>query len=195
MRKSKLALAVALVMSSTAFAQMSGTTAAQEQGWNSTQWNMVGAPTAWARGYTGKGITIGIVDTGVDPNQTDLKGKSIKYSGYLSTGGDVYHGHGTWMETIAAGLNNGKGMVGIAPDANLATYAAGPLGIITWEGVKRGITWTADQGAGVINLSLGTSMPTYIFNSYYTKLADGSYKSKTGLDTYMPVTEIGRAHV
>ena len=100
MRKSKLALAVALVMSSTAFAQMSSTTAVQEQGWNSTQWNMVGAPTAWARGYTGKGITIGIVDTGVDPNQTDLKGKSIKYSGYLSTGGDVYHGHGTWMVLV-----------------------------------------------------------------------------------------------
>lgn len=190
MRKSKLALAVALLMSGTAFAQMSSTTAAQEAAWNSAQWKMVGAPTAWSRGYTGKGITIGIVDTGVDPNQTDLKGKSIKYSGYLSTGGDVYHGHGTWMETIAAGLNNGKGMVGIAPDANLATFAAGPMGIITWEGVKRGITWTADQGAGVINLSLGTSMPKYIFSAYYTKLADGSYKSKTGLDTYMPVVDV-----
>lgn len=190
MRKSKLAVAVTVLLSSTAFAQMSSTTAAQEQAWNSAQWKLVGAPTAWSRGYTGKGITIGIVDTGVDLNQTDLKGKNITYSGYLSKGGDVYHGHGTWMETIAAGLNNGKGMVGIAYDANLATYAAGPLGVITWEGVKRGITWTADQGAGVINLSLGTSMPKYIFNAYYTQLSDGSYKSKTGLDTYMPVTDV-----
>ena len=51
MRKSKLALAVALVMSSTAFAQMSSTTAVQEQGWNSTQWNMVGAPTEIGRAH------------------------------------------------------------------------------------------------------------------------------------------------
>lgn len=190
MKRSKLALALLFAFSTGAYAQMSSTTATQELGWNSAQWKMVGAPTAWARGYTGKGVTIGIVDTGVDPNQTDLKGKTIKYGGYLSTGGDVYHGHGTWMETIAAGLNNGKGMVGIAPDANLVTFAAGPNGIITWEGVKQGIKFTADNGAGVINLSLGTSMPTYIFNAYYTQLADGSYKSKTGLDTYMPVVDM-----
>jgi len=190
MRKSKLVVAVALLLSSTAFAQMTSKTAAQEMSWNSVQWSMVGAPAAWARGYTGKGVLVGVVDTGTDPNQTDLKGKVVKYSGYLSTGGDVYHGHGTWMESIIAGNKNGAGMVGIAYDANLATYAAGPLGIITWEGVKRGITWSADQGAGVINLSLGTSMPKYIFNAYYTQLSDGSYKSKTGLDTYMPVQDV-----
>ena len=190
MNKTRLAVAVALACASTSWAQVSSTTSYQEMNWNTVQWNMVGAPTAWARGYTGKGVTIGVVDTGVDPNQADLKGKILKYSGYLSTGGDVYHGHGTWMETIAAGAKNGVGMVGIAPDANLVTFAAGPFGIITWEGVKQGLKFTADNGAGVINLSLGTSMPTYIFNAAYTQMADGSYKSRTGLDNYAPVADV-----
>jgi subtilisin family serine protease len=190
MKKTKLAVALSLLCSTGAFAQVSSTTSYQEMNWNGVQWNMVGAPTAWARGYTGKGVTIGIVDTGVDPNQADLKGKIVKYGGYLSTGGDVYHGHGTWMETIAAGSKNGVGMVGIAPDANLVTFAAGPFGIITWEGVKQGLKFTADNGASVINLSLGTSMPTYIFNAAYTQMSDGSFKSRTGLDNYAPVADV-----
>ena len=89
------------------------------------QWGMtvVGAPAAWNQGKTGTGITIAIVDTGVDlahsefvkPNRL-LAGMNLVSPG-LPPQDD--NGHGTHVAGIAAAALNGMGVAGVAPDARI----------------------------------------------------------------------------
>ena len=96
----------------------------------SNQWNLVqiGAPAAWTRS-TGAGVRIGIVDTGVDSAHEDLAGKVVAAANCINTAGDPRScagtglddsGHGTHMAGIAAAAkDNGRGIAGVAPDAQL----------------------------------------------------------------------------
>ncbi|MDQ2826220.1 MAG: S8 family serine peptidase, partial [Actinomycetota bacterium] len=127
------------------------------------QWALaqIRAPQAWARS-TGSGITIGIVDTGVDAGHPDLVGKVLATADclgrpcVLSSPGDP-HGHGTIVGGIAAAVtNNGIGIAGVAPDARLVVAR-----VLNGNGegragdINNGIRWVVDQGARVVNLSLG----------------------------------------
>src|SRR5688572_14821279 len=94
------------------------------------QWSLerIGAPGAWARG-TGEGITIAVVDSGMDLAHEDLASKidghvsCIGASGPgagCSGSGQDDNGHGTHVAGIAAAVTgNGKGIAGVAPDARL----------------------------------------------------------------------------
>ncbi|MGI8983436.1 MAG: S8 family serine peptidase [Acidimicrobiales bacterium] len=129
----------------------------------SRQWALtqIGAPQAWARS-TGAGITIGIVDTGVDMGHPDLAGKiavAADCVGRPCAAGSAQdtHGHGTIVSGIAAAVaDNGKGIAGVAPDARLVVAkvldAAGEGRV---EDINNGIRWVVDNGARVVNLSLG----------------------------------------
>jgi subtilisin family serine protease len=129
------------------------------------QWGLdqVKAPAAWARGARGAGVTIAVVDTGVDLNHPDL-------ANHLVAGADLQagkrdcppgpqdeNGHGTHVAGIAAAVtNNGIGVAGTAPDAKIMPVRvldAGGSGDI--DTVVAGIRYAADHGAKVINLSLG----------------------------------------
>lgn len=125
------------------------------------QWGMtlIGAPTAWNQGKTGTGITIAIVDTGVDlahsefvkPNRL-LPGVNLVTPG---TPPQDDNGHGTHVAGIAAAALNGMGVAGVAPDARiLPVKVLDSTGATVGDSVDRGIRWAADQGAQVINLSL-----------------------------------------
>lgn len=125
----------------------------------------VGAPQAWARGITGKGVIIGIVDNGFDVNHKDLKGKVIGLTNVGSTATAVGV-HGTQMASIAAGKLDGWGTVGVAPDAQLVLFQAnssisssnGLAGTgINMSAVFKGMTLAEQAGASVINLSLGSN--------------------------------------
>ena len=142
---------------------MAGTASATNDTYFSRQWALtqIGAPAAWARS-TGGGVTIGIVDTGVDAAHPDLAGKVVAMAdcvGKPCTPGAApdTHGHGTIVSGIAAAVtNNGKGVAGTAPDARLAVAkvlnAAGEGRV---EDINNGIRWVVDNGARVVNLSLG----------------------------------------
>jgi serine protease len=125
------------------------------------QWalDQINAPEAWARGVTGVGTTIAVVDTGVDTGHPDLSSKLV--AGHDFVGGDSCaqdeNGHGTHVSGIAGAVtNNGIGVAGVAPDASIM-----PVRVLDSEGsgtsdvIVEGITWAADHGADVINLSLG----------------------------------------
>jgi subtilisin family serine protease len=125
------------------------------------QWGMtiVGAPAAWNAGKTGTGITIAVVDTGVDlahsefvkPNRV-LPGINLVTPG---TPPQDDNGHGTHVAGIAAAALNGMGVAGVAPDARiLPVKVLDSTGSTVGNSVERGIRWAADQGAQVINLSL-----------------------------------------
>ncbi len=169
-----LALVVGLVaLSAPAGARPATNDPVFEQG---LQWGLerIGAPDAWARG-TARGITIAVVDSGVDLHHEDLRDKLVGHISCIGAEGDPLecggsaqddNGHGTHVAGIAlATTDNGRGIAGVAPDAALLAVrvlandcdpsgctASGPSG-----DVSAGIRWAVDHGADVINLSLGGS--------------------------------------
>jgi subtilisin family serine protease len=137
------------------------------------QWGLrqVKAPGAWGRGARGAGITIAIVDSGVDLSHPDLKAKLVAgkdlvraaagLTGPGCAGPQDENGHGTHVAGIAAAAtNNGIGVSGTAPAARIM-----PVRVLDANGggeetaVNAGIRWAADHGAKVINLSLGGDTP------------------------------------
>ena len=140
-------------------------------------------PNAWSLS-TGSGVTIGIVDTGVSPNQTLLgssfnngasSGRTIqKYGVYVDSiwpwstttdGSSDLCGHGTSMASVAAAPRNDKGMpVGVAYNANLVTYRAAYNVVLDGyheqNGVKNAFTALGNNAnVKIISMSMG-----YVFS-------------------------------
>ncbi|MEU4424062.1 S8 family peptidase [Actinoplanes sp. NPDC024001] len=125
------------------------------------QWDLdaIGVATAW-RQSTGAGVTVAVIDTGVDGNHPDLAGQVLTgYDAIRNTAGGNTdaNGHGTHVAgTIAAATGNGRGVAGIAPDARiLPVKALGADGSGWMSDTAEGIVWATDHGARVINMSLG----------------------------------------
>jgi serine protease len=138
------------------------------------QWGLdrIGAPDAWSQA-TGRGITIAVVDSGVDLQHQDLRDKIVGSVSCIGANTDPTrcagsaqddNGHGTHVSGIAlATTNNRLGIAGVAPDARLLAVrvlendCSG--GSCTASGtpgdVSAGIRWAVDHGANIINLSLG----------------------------------------
>ncbi|GIM93320.1 S8 family peptidase [Paractinoplanes toevensis] len=124
------------------------------------QWDLgtVRAPEAWAR-TTGAGVTVAVLDSGVDPGHPDLAGQLLPGAdltdGTEGPSHDV-HGHGTHVAgTIAAATGNGTGIAGIAPDVRiLPVRVLGDNGAGYMSVAAQGVIWAADHGADVINLSI-----------------------------------------
>lgn len=120
----------------------------------------------WNLGYDGSGITIGIIDTGIDASHPDLQGKVIGWVDFVNGRSYPYddHGHGTHVASIAAGTgaaSNGK-YKGMAPGAKLAGIKVlGADGSGSISTIIKGVEWAVDNkdkyGIKVINLSLGSS--------------------------------------
>ena len=152
-------------------AALTGTASATNDTYFSRQWalSQIDAPQAWARS-TGSGITIGIVDTGVDVAHPDLAGKVAATADCIGRpcvagGGQDTHGHGTIVSGIAAATtSNGKGIAGVAPDSRLVVAKVlNSSGEGRVEDINNGIRWVVDSGARVVNLSLGD--PNFLVSS------------------------------
>lgn len=133
--------------------------------------NVIRAPQVWEEfGVTGKNITIGILDTGIDYNHPDL-GQGFGAGFKVSAGYDFVnedddpmddHGHGTHVAGIAAA--NGPTFKGVAPDATLIAYKVlnnYGYGYDSWilAGIERCVDPdqdpTTDDAIDVVNMSLG----------------------------------------
>ncbi|BCL39020.1 S8 family serine peptidase [Nostoc sp. MS1] len=168
------AAAVAQALGQTTFADV------PSLGGNNWGADLIKAPEVWAKGYTGQGITVAVVDGGVDRNHPDLSpniwkntqeipgnGKDDDGNGYID---DVYgwnfvdnnnntldkSGHGTHVAGTIAGVRNSFGMTGIAYNAKIM-----PVKVLADNGsgsesaIAQGIRYAVNNGANVINLSLG----------------------------------------
>ncbi|MGY0007463.1 S8 family serine peptidase [Micromonospora sp. I033] len=119
---------------------------------------LTGAPEAWKAGWTGAGVKVGVIDTGVDQTHPDLAGRVAAAENFTSDPDTLDRvGHGTHVaSTIAGGAAASQGRYqGMAPGATL--YSAK---VCVEEGcpesaILAGMTWAAQQGVKVANLSLG----------------------------------------
>lgn len=120
---------------------------------------LIGAPKLWQSGFTGKGIKICIVDTGIDPDHPDFAGRIADMQDFTGEGVRDGHGHGTHCASIAAGTgaaSNGK-YRGVAPDATiLVAKVLASNGSGSTSDVMAGVEWAVQHGAHVISLSLGS---------------------------------------
>lgn len=109
----------------------------------------------------GGGVVIAVVDTGVDNNHSDLSGLVLQ--GYNAIDGSNNstddHGHGTHVAGIAsAQTDNGNGVASVSFQSQvLPVKVLNKDGVGTYGDVSEGITYSADNGARIINLSLGGS--------------------------------------
>lgn len=122
----------------------------------------VGADTAHDTGLTGKGITVAVIDTGVDFAHPDLKGFSKDgkvIGGYNFVNGDMLpddkNGHGTQVAGIIAA--NG-GVTGMAPNAKILSYKVSADGeAVSSDLIVDAVKKAVEDGADIINISLGVN--------------------------------------
>jgi hypothetical protein len=143
--------------------------------------NAINAPGAWQISQ-GQGVTVAVIDSGVNPDVSDLAGS-------VTTGPDLtgvgtpesnpgWGVHGTWMASLIAGHGHGgggSGITGVAPKAHVLSirvitdsadpgfsrYEHEPQSRIQRE-LARAIMYAVSHGAGVISMSLGYELPSLL---------------------------------
>src|SRR6476469_7895664 len=149
-----------------------------------TKWalDVINAPEVWNQNITGNGIVVAVVDSGVDYTHPDLDGNIWRNAGEIAGNGidddrngyidDIrgwdfvsndnnpmdmsYEGHGTHIAGVIAAERNNFGITGVAPNAKIMPVRVLPASLYgELNNVAAGIRYAADNGANVINLSLG----------------------------------------
>jgi subtilisin family serine protease len=132
--------------------------------------------TCWTKSQ-GEGVTVAVIDTGIDASHPDLAGQ-IAPGGYDFVGKDEDprdgNGHGTHVAgIIAAAVNNGAGIAGIAPKAKIM-----PLRVLDDSGrgssfaILKAMSHAVKKGAKVINLSLGSPPGGLLSRAYMRVFGD-----------------------
>ncbi|MFN6517343.1 MAG: S8 family serine peptidase [Nostoc sp. CreGUA01] len=146
--------------------------------------DLIKAPEVWTKGYTGQGVVVAVLDTGVDHNHSDLNSNIWTNSREIPNNGidddangyidDFYgwnfvnnnnntldlYGHGTHVAGTIAAVNNDFGVTGIAYNAKIMPVKVlGDDNQGTYSGIAQGIYYAVNNGAKVINISLNGTVP------------------------------------
>jgi subtilisin family serine protease len=140
------------------------------------QWNMpaISAPEAWDAGCTGAGVRVSIIDGGIDPTHPDLEPNmdtACSASFYPGQPFDTDTGgfwHGMHVAGIVAAADNGFGVIGVAPEAELMAVKALHSGSGPFGAIIGAVLYSANPAAfgrpdcaraDIINMSLGALFP------------------------------------
>lgn len=134
------------------------------------QWghDAVNAPEAWEAGYMGEGAVVAVLDGGFHTTHPDLAANVLHDKSMSFIAGEPVEfdpaltrlSHGTHVAGTIAAARNGIGVIGVAPQAKvmlvkvLRDAGSGPF-----SGIVAGILYAANNGADVINMSLGAALP------------------------------------
>ncbi|BFU45281.1 S8 family serine peptidase [Krasilnikovia sp. MM14-A1004] len=119
---------------------------------------MIGAPAVWRAGFDGTGVTVGVLDTGIDATHPDFAGRIIEARSFIDgeDSTDTY-GHGTHVASTIAGSGAASGgrYKGVAPGAKLLIgKVCDGSGACPESAIMAGLEWVAGK-AKAVNLSLG----------------------------------------
>ncbi|MGI9009418.1 MAG: S8 family serine peptidase, partial [Streptosporangiaceae bacterium] len=181
-RLARLAVAAAAITSAAGLPLTVAGPASADQARQRQQWvlNALDVSAAW-KTTQGQGVTVAVIDSGVDPAVSDLTGQVTTgpdYTGVHTPSSNPNWGsHGTWMASLIAGHGHGpgdrNGVLGVAPKAHIlsvrvitdrtdpgyAAYQAEPA----WRGQRElasAIKYAVQHHAGVISMSLGYDAPS-----------------------------------
>lgn len=148
--------ALALVTGAGAAVAPAVPAAAQDGQWWHAVWRM---PEVWQI-TDGSGVTVAVVDSGVDASVPDLAGAVVPGLDLSGGGTDgrvdtSESGHGTGMASLIASRGTTTGVVGVAPGATILPIIDGEDNARALVDVPQAIRYAADQGADVVNLSQG----------------------------------------
>ncbi|WP_368505408.1 S8 family peptidase [Alkalihalophilus sp. As8PL] len=123
-------------------------------------------------GFTGNGVKVAILDTGIDRNHPDLsanvKGGHSVFTD--SANSDPFFdgdGHGTHVAGTVAAVNNDIGVIGVASEASLyAVKVLNNSGSGSYAGIAEGIEWAINNDIDIINMSLGGSQSSAILKEF-----------------------------
>lgn len=154
----------------------------------------------------GEGVTVAVIDSGVDANHPDLRGQVVAGTDFVDGSTDGRSdavGHGTAVAGIIAGTaDDDDGVEGLAPQAMIL-----PIRVLdpnnqydSADDVANAIRWAVDHGASVINLSLGSADTSpvltealyYAFeNDVVVVACNGNYSNDRGTQVWHPAREAG----
>jgi subtilisin family serine protease len=123
----------------------------------------IGGPAARARGLDGEGVTVAVLDTGIDDQNPDVAGRVAAQADFVQEGDtDDHNGHGTHVASTVAGTgaNSGGTYAGVAPGSTLLDgKVLDGTGFGTDSAVLAGMEWAAPR-AHVVSMSLGNQQPS-----------------------------------
>lgn len=131
------------------------TSSSQRAGWEIKKFNI---ENLWNKS-TGKDIVVGVLDTGCDFNHLDIKKNILQGINFVDPKKDPMddNGHGTHVTGTICAVNNGIGIVGVAPESKVR-----PIKVLNSQGtgsskdIAVGIKWAADNGCQIVTMSLGS---------------------------------------
>ncbi len=127
-----------------------------------TEWGIqaVGADTS---PFSGAGIVVAVLDTGIDPSHDAFSGVGLIQQDFTGEGNGDQHGHGTHCAGTIFGRTTNGTRIGVAPGVTTALIGK----VLGAEGgssdqIVRAIQWAVENGANVISMSLGMDFPGFV---------------------------------
>jgi hypothetical protein len=148
--------------------------------YNGSQWHLakIGAALAWDSAQ-GAGVTIAILDTGVDTAHPDLAGNVVAGWNFYNNSADTNdaYNHGTGVAgTAAAAINNAIGVASVAGQARVMPLKiSDDSGYGSWSAMAQALSYAADRGVRVANISFNASPSSSV------RSAAQYFKDKGGL--------------